>query len=208
VLPEADYTPWNLDLSFLQTYEAVKGHTLVDFYRCWELWSLARQTQKLEQGALLEVGVWRGGTGALLAKAGGGPVYLCDTFTGVPKAGKGDGFYRGGEHADTSRETVEALLDSLNLKATILTGIFPDDTGARLQQERFRLVHVDVDVYESARGVVDWVWPRLVRGGVIVFDDYGFQLCPGVTRLVNEYVSQPDRLVVHNLNGHALLTKV
>ena len=48
---------------------------------------------------------------------------------------------------------------------------------------------------------------RLVTGGLIVLDDYGFKGCEGVTRFVNEQRLKPDRLVLHNLNGHAVAIK-
>ena len=89
----------------------------------------------------------------------------------------------------------------------LLEGIFPDETGDRIAGETFRLCHCDVDVYESAKGVLDWVWPRLSPGGVVVFDDYGFPACPGVTKLVDEQRMRDDRLVLHNLNGHGILVK-
>jgi O-methyltransferase len=54
---------------------------------------------------------------------------------------------------------------------------------------------------------VEWVWPRLVAGGMIVYDDYGFRGCEGVTQFVNEQRSKPDRLIFHNLNGHAIAIK-
>jgi hypothetical protein len=65
----------------------IQRNTLVDIYRCYELWTLVEQTSKLA-GGIMEVGVWRGGTGALIARkaliAGvEDPVYLCDTFQGV-----------------------------------------------------------------------------------------------------------------------------
>jgi O-methyltransferase len=71
--------------------------------------------------SFLKIGVWRGGTGSLLARrlalAGSAePVYLCDTFAGVVKAGEQDGFYKGGEHTDTSKELVERLLQPLHIK--------------------------------------------------------------------------------------------
>ena len=69
------------------------------------------------------------------------------------------------------------------------------------------MLHCDVDVYQSAKDVVDWVLPRLSQGGVIVFDDYGFTSCEGVTRLVNEYRERPEFMFFHNLNGHGILYK-
>jgi len=214
IYSDARYAPWNLDSEFLSTHKRIKSNTLVDLYRCWELWTLVEQTQKL-RGAILEVGVWRGGTGALMAKrdlltGAGNPVYLCDTFEGVVKAGPKDGFYKGGEHADTSIGIVKDLLSSLSItNAHILTGIFPDDTAHLIDPGvRFRLCHIDVDVYQSAKDVTTWIWDRLVPGGVIVFDDYGFQGCEGVARFVGELAAQPDRLILHNLNGHGIVIKI
>ncbi len=89
----------------------------------------------------------------------------------------------------------------------LLEGIFPEETAARVSAEALRLVHVDVDVYQSAKDVFEWAWPRLSPGGVAVFDDYGFPACPGVTRFVDEQRGMPDRLVLHNLNGHGLVVK-
>jgi O-methyltransferase len=64
-----------------------------------------------------------------------------------------------------------------------------------------------VDVYQSAKDVLEWCWSRLSPGGVVLFDDYGFPACPGVRQLVDEQYGRSDRLVIHNLNGHAILVK-
>lgn len=190
VSPRASYAPWLADEEFRATHDAVRGNTLVDVYRMWELWHLMRQLAPLE-GDVLEIGVWRGGTGCLMAdrlrRLGvDADVFLCDTFQGVVKAGARDTDYVGGEHADTSEEIVRDLAASLKLeRVRILKGIFPDDTGHAVESRRFRFVHVDVDVFDSARDILDFAWPRLVPGGMVVFDDYGFLECPGVTRFVD-----------------------
>jgi O-methyltransferase len=210
---ETTYSPWNGDEAFVAAYRAIVNHTLVDIYRCYELWSLVEQSHKLT-GSIIEVGVWRGGTGTLLAERAStcgisDTVYLCDTFTGVVKASERDSTYRGGEHADSSRSTVERLLSSRKLSnARILEGIFPEETGCFLESATFRLCHIDVDVYRSARDAAEWLWPRLVVGGVIVYDDYGSQGCSGITQHVDEQISFHDRLVLHNLNGHAVVVKI
>lgn len=207
------YSPWNEDPEFLHTYKKVTPYTLVDRSRCYELWSLVKQCKKIS-GSLIEIGVWKGGTGALIAKSAqingiDEPVYLCDTFTGVVKANEEDSTYRGGEHYDASKQDVEKILFDLSLtNAKILEGIFPEETGHLVSKEKFRFCHIDVDVYQSAKDIMDWLWNKMVIGGIVVFDDYGFRGTDGITKYVNEQLDAPDRFVVYNLNGHGLFIKI
>jgi O-methyltransferase len=212
VYPQATYAPWSLDKEFLATYEQVRFHTLVDKYRCWELWKFVEQAAKLEMGDCIEVGVWRGGSGCLIAKkvqllGMRTEVFLCDTFTGVVKAGQSDDAYRGGEHADTAESSVCALAEELGVRVHVLKGMFPDDTGTEVENRTFRFCHIDVDVYQSARESTEWIWPRLITRGVIVYDDYGFAGCDGVRKFLDEWQSATNCIFMHNLNGHAVVIK-
>ena len=215
VEPVADYRPWDVDTVFRDIYHAVTAHTKLDIYRCYALWRYAAQTAAL-QGDLLEVGVWRGGSAAVLAAAlrhfgvTDKTVYLADTFHGVVKAGPRDDYYKGGEHADTSAETVRELFARLKIdRYQLLCGVFPDQTGHQIPSgTSFSFCHVDVDVYQSARDTCDWVWPRLTAGGMVVYDDYGFYGCEGVTAAGNEEFAKPDRIVTHNLNGQCVVVKI
>ncbi|MDQ5985424.1 MAG: hypothetical protein CSYNP_01134 [Syntrophus sp. SKADARSKE-3] len=214
VTPSAEYSPWNIDMSFVEIYNEIKPFTMVDQYRCFELWKLVEQSGKWQYGSILEIGVWRGGTGALIAKKAKDCgiidcVYLCDTFAGVVKAGAEDSGYKGGEHYDTSKDMVEELIfKQLNLdNVKILQGIFPDQTSKEIEDLRFRFCHIDVDVYQSAKDCNDWIWPRLVSGGIIVYDDYGFQNCDGIKKFVETQMLYKDRIILHNLNGHDIVIK-
>ncbi len=205
VRPMAAYSPWKVDAEFQRVYQAIKANTMVDEYRCWELWTLAKQTEKLP-GAILEVGVWKGGTGCLLAAATRKVVFLCDTFSGVVKAGPRDTRYKGGEHADATIEEVTSLANLLGVlgRVNILCGIYPEETGYAIKIETLSLCHIDVDTHDSARDVFDAAWPQMVIGGIVVFDDYGFEGCEGVTNFVDE---NRRGLFIHNLNGHAIVVK-
>jgi O-methyltransferase len=211
--PEATLAPWLGDEDFLHCEDVVRCHTLVDRYRLYELWQLVAQVAKLPSGDLLEMGVWRGGTGALIAARArqlglDDPVWLCDTFAGVVKTSGADPSYAGGEHSDADPSQVRDLITGIGLSGIdILEGVFPEDTGDRIADREFRLCHFDMDVYDSTSDAFAWVWPRLVAGGVCVFDDYGFESCAGVTRFVDEQRELAGRTIVHNLNGHAILIK-
>ncbi len=216
VEPVANYRPWDTDAAFSEVYDLVREHTMVDVYRLWTLWTLAGQ---VPMGDLLEIGSWRGGSGTTIARAIGrradgapGQLYLADTFAGVVKAGERDTYYTGGEHANTSPEIVRELLRNAGVEGVeLLVGIFPDDSGHAIDQKRLSLCHIDVDVYQSARDCFEWAWPRMVSGGVVVFDDYGFYGCEGVTTYVEEIAGTiadgAPIVVVPSLSGQAIVTK-
>lgn len=214
ILPFASYSPWLTDSEFQKVHKQISKYTLIDQYRCYELWELVAQVAKLD-GALLEVGTWRGGSSALIAAQAkrntiADTVYLCDTFYGVVKATEEhDNRYRGGEHANATIEDVQAILAKLEVmdNTKILTGVFPDETADQITDTQFRFCHIDVDVYQSAKDTVEWLWPRLVIGGMIVYDDYGTRGCAGITKFVNEERLKDDRIVLYNLNGHAIVIK-
>lgn len=214
IVPANTYAPWLKDEAFRTLFRKVKKHSLVNRYQAWELWKLTEQLDKIE-GDLLEVGVWRGSTSIIMASKlralhSGKMIYACDTFEGVVKAGHpSDNYYKGGEHSNTSKEFVAKQAASHGLSnIALLQGIFPDDTGHLSSNKSFSLCHIDVDAYESGRSVLDWVWPRLNIGGAIVFNDYGFPLTQGITRLFNEQYQREEAMLFHNLNGNGIMVKI
>lgn len=81
-------------------------------------------------------------------------------------------------------------------RVRLVRGLF-DDT---LHQHTgpIALLHVDGDLYESTRVVLDRLYDRVRRGGVILFDDYGVTDWPGATSAIDEFFStRAERLVRH-----------
>jgi O-methyltransferase len=213
IFPLATYAPWQDDQAFNDVYAIAKDYTLVDKFRLYELYSLVSQLKDAD-GAFLEVGVWRGGSSAVIQKAlasanrAKGRFYIADTFKGVVKAaGDKDSYYKGGEHADTDEALVRDLFAKCNLPVPdILKGIFPDDHPDVIK-DAIRFLHSDVDSYQSTKDIIAWALPRLSPNAVMVFDDYGFMGCEGVTDFCNELRADPGFFFVHNLNGHAVFIK-
>lgn len=202
--------PWLTDDGFNRLYKRVRKHTLVDRVRCHALYQLGVQARKVP-GDILEVGVWRGGTAAILAHSAPEKiVYAADTFRGVVKASDWEP-YKDGAHADTTREIVIELLERqmCTKNYVLLEGIFPEQTGSDVAGKTFSLVHIDVDVYASARDVFIFVWDNVAFGGIVVFDDYGFvSACPGVFRFVEELRRDNDKLFIPGPSGHGYIMKL
>jgi O-methyltransferase len=136
-------------------------------------------------GAFVEVGVYKGGSGASLAKVAerqGREIYLYDTFAGLPYKAEVDTM-RAGEFSDTSFEAVAAAIPY----AKVVKGIFPQSA---VLMPKIAFVHLDVDQYWAYRDAIAFLSPMMVPGGVMWFDDYG--CLPGATLAVDE--AFPGRL--------------
>lgn len=58
---------------------------------------------------------------------------------------------------------------------------------------KIALLHIDTDVYEPAVTILEHMYSRVVRGGVIMFDDYG--TFPGETKAVDEFFENTDSII-------------
>lgn len=58
---------------------------------------------------------------------------------------------------------------------------------------KIALLHIDTDVYEPAVTILENMYDKVVRGGIIMFDDYG--TFPGETKAVDEFFSNKDVII-------------
>jgi len=137
-------------------------------------------------GAIVELGVGQGHTAkvlAALAAQWGKDLILVDAFGTSPLPLRD----RDGAHAAREYNSFASLRDTINAVPPL-----PRQTLCLLDlrhyhsQDPWAFVHVDVDLYESTRDAVSLVRDRLVSRGIVVFDDYGDTLWPGVQDAVDE----------------------
>lgn len=50
---------------------------------------------------------------------------------------------------------------------------------------RISLLNVDTDIYEPVVTILEYLYPKVAKGGIVVLDDYG--VFPGETKAVEEY---------------------
>jgi predicted O-methyltransferase YrrM len=186
---------WKDDPDFKSVLGAIRGHTLVGPERCFMLWQFARSAA-MAPGDFAELGVYRGGTALLLARAtqhSGRKLHLFDTFAGLPASDAIRDEGRTQDFSDTSVEAVQNYLrgfDNVELHA----GLFPD-SAAPVANRRFSFVHADADIYSSMKACCEFFYPRLSPGGFLVCDDYAMEAWPGATAAIDEFFSsKPERL--------------
>ncbi|HMQ21784.1 MAG TPA: TylF/MycF/NovP-related O-methyltransferase [Planctomycetota bacterium] len=198
---------WNDDPQFVSLFRSIATHTIVDHVRCFMLAQFCRQVNTLA-GDVAEVGVYRGGTAKLLAtlRTPGKDLHLFDTFAGMPTCDPARDKHSLGDFADTSETAVRDFLgDAADVH--MHKGVFPA-TGAAVTTRRFSLVHVDCDIYQSVLDCCRFFHPRMVQGGVLVFDDYGFVSCPGAKNAVDEYFATQLETPIYLPTGQAFVVKL
>ncbi|MBV9483041.1 MAG: class I SAM-dependent methyltransferase [Acidobacteria bacterium] len=139
-----------------------------------QLFALVRSTAKLG-GAMAEVGVFRGASARLIRQADGArPLHLFDTFEGLPKPLETDVEIHVGQFEENeffcSLEAVKQNLESC-ANVHFHPGLFPA-TGKAVENDKFSFVHADVDLYASTKSVLEFFYPRMLRGGILLTHDF------------------------------------
>lgn len=157
-----------------------------DYVRLATLELLCRRLTHIP-GATAELGVYKGFFARcihrLLPKR---KLYLFDSFQGFGETdGASDAFQAA--HRNTAVEMVlEHMPHPENV--TVKPGFFPESLEGL--EERFCLVSLDVDFYETTLEGLRYFWPRLNPGGYLLLHDWGSPKLPGVAKALARYESE------------------
>ena len=158
-------------------------------------------------GAYVECGVYRGATAYWLCEAarreqkngGHRAVHLFDSWQGLPEPGEKDGgHWSKGKFACTVEDTKRTLRGFEGV-TSYHPGWFKDTfllaSLGLLPITQVAFLHIDVDLYESTKECLEFFYPRMARGGIIVDDEYGFAQCPGAKLAMDEFFAdKPERI--------------
>ena len=163
----------------------IERANLVREMRLRTLFLFARAVKDVD-GAVAELGVYKGRSAQLLARAlPTKEIHLFDTWTGMPAM---QDFriddHRVGDFADCSLADTQLRLYE-NQNVIFHQGVFPK-TAEDLGHRRFSLAHFDGDLYASCTAFIEFFYPRMSKGGVMVFDDYDWPQCQGVRKAIEE----------------------
>ncbi len=58
---------------------------------------------------------------------------------------------------------------------------------------KIALLHIDVDIYEPTKVILEYMYDKVVKNGVLILDDYS--TFPGETKAVDEFVSNKNIII-------------
>jgi O-methyltransferase len=206
------YSPWEGAADYADHERVIRPHTLVSRDRCHVLWRTLQQALRLP-GDLVECGVFRGGTALLEARTLAAAeadtrrqLHLFDSFQGMPEDISKAESFRPRDLDRTSPNHVRDLLADYPF-VRLHVGFIPD-TFAGLELGPVAWAHIDLDIYEPIRDAIALLYPRLVPGGFLVFDDYGFPSCAGARRAVDEAFADKPEVPLCLPTGQCLVVKL
>ncbi len=208
-------------LEQLAVIESVRSLTMTSPERILELCNAVDYLSRNQiQGDFVECGVWRGGSTAAAAKTllanddTNRTLWLYDTFDGMSEPTEQD--------VDFMGQSAEALLEQQDRNDAKSVWCYSPleqvktamaNTGYPMQKVRFvegkveetlpvqipdriSLLRLDTDWYESTRCELEYLFPKLVPGGVLIVDDYGHW--EGCRRAVDEYFEENNIAMLLN----------
>lgn len=155
-------------------------------------------------GEVADLGSYRGGSALILRRlAPEKKLHLFDTWMGIPFDDELCD-HKKGEWASSIDDcrTLVGTASNTYYHQCIISNPVPqyiaNNGYTYVKESKFCFVYVDVDTYLSTRDAIDFFLPRMVKGGKMVFDDYGWRACAGV-KLAVDNAFPTTRKVIENL---------
>ena len=197
----------------IECIEQCKPFTMTSVARLYATLSATKYIVNNEiPGAFVECGVWRGGNSMVMARtlvslgSTDRAIYLYDTFEGMTEPTDFDRDSSGKAAKSQLRlskkkegNNVWCIASMEDVQSNVSSVGYPTervhyvkgDVGSTLKIEQnlpesISLLRLDTDWYESTKTELEVLFPRLVKGGVCLIDDYGHW--QGARKAVDEYL--------------------
>lgn len=200
------------EAAFMKLLQICQPYTMTSKARLFALNQAINYIQNHNvQGDIVECGVWRGGSSMMSALSlmpeSNRSLYLYDTFEGMSEPTKDDVNMIGDEAFDTwqGRDKCEADLNDVQTNMKLTQYPFEkiyfvqgkvEDTIPQILPSKIALLRLDTDWYESTYHELTHLFPLLVKGGVLIIDDYGHW--QGARKAVDQYFAENNIQILLN----------
>ena len=213
--PDADFVFRTLPKAALLRRYWIEGNASNNLGDGSRLYALVLNVMQISHdrvsGDFAELGVYKGNSARVLchfAEQEHRRVFLFDTFSGFDERDlKGVDNARRRQFYDNSLEAVKAFVQSP--QAIFVAGRFPESITSEAAQANYALVHIDCDLYEPAKAALEFFYPRLVAGGLLIMHDYSSRIWDGIRHAVDDFVATiPEQIVLWpDKSGTAVVRK-
>ena len=187
---------------FLNIWFKIKPYTMISQERAYALFqSLCYLEKKGIPGDIVECGVWKGGACMLSAEtlktyhSEKRKIWLYDTFEGMTEPTGEDLIASSGQAvserspqgwwAVSEDEVKKNMLKTHYTSWDTVKGDVLDTLDSFALPENIALLRLDTDWYESTKKEMEVLFPLLIKGGILLLDDYGH--FKGAAKGVDEY---------------------
>ena len=207
IISSAFYAPWKDDRNFYHFYHEIKECTLLDSKRLYTLWYFSKSLNNLKSN-ILDIGCLKGGPGYAMAKANkNGTTYLIDTFKGLVE---NENYHKKNHFVFRDINFVKNKIKSLKLRNTrVIKANFPKSVHKYFRGKKFKLCHIDVNTYNATKSSFEFIRKKIVKSGVVIFDDYGIHSTTSVKKYVDIIMKRyrNEFSFINNYMGQCILIK-
>ncbi|MBI2475902.1 MAG: class I SAM-dependent methyltransferase [Candidatus Taylorbacteria bacterium] len=202
---------WASDTQFNNLYSLALEKTDTENFLLHKMrsYTLVQLLKIIPDGEIAECGVYKGTTAYEIRAVTKRPVHLFDSFEGI--SGREVADIRNPEEIG-GRGAIACSLENVQAHLSYFSdfkyykGWIPD-RFSEVKDLTFAFVHVDVDVYKPTKDSFDFFYPRMVKGGIMVCDDYGFLQWPGCKKAVDEMADKYGFKVLPLTTGQCVIFK-
>ena len=205
IISSATHAPWEKDVNFKNFFKKVNMFTLLDNPRAYTLWQCSKNLRNIN-GCILDIGCLLGGSAFIMSKINHkNKAYLFDTFSGFKKD---DGLHKKDVFYYDDIDFVKKNIKRLNLKnISVHKAYFPKNINLKIN--KIKLCHLDVNTYIDTKKAFKWIEKRLIKSGIIIFDDFGIWGVDGIKKFIYEIEPKYEKkyLFIKNYMGQCILVK-
>jgi len=181
---------------YLDKFGELRG---MNTHRKWHLSELLKLVSTVP-GDTVECGAYQGASSYIICKANSTSGlkkihHIFDSFEGLSVPGENDGMHWEKGDLAASEQLVNENLKEFAGNFKTYAGWIPE-RFSEVSERKFCFVHLDVDLYEPTRDSLEFFYPRLSPGAVLLCDDYGSAICPGATKAVDDFLEDKPEVIV------------
>ena len=219
-----------LDETFSKHHKLCKKYSMTKKYAMYATYLSTKYVSENQiSGSLVECGVFKGGNSMMMAATlaelddTNREIFLYDTFEGMSEPSEIDVRHDGknaqkvwkdsqrenhNEWVYSSLDEVKKNMDKVSYPKKNIIFVKGDvcKTLNKKVPENISLLRLDTDFYESTKKELEVLYPRLVKGGVLLIDDY--DSWQGARKAVDEYfkkIGEKPLLFLVGQSGRAMI---